>query len=78
MDSRTKRLEDLLKTELDRLKVATEFERKKGIVFPETTQIVRDILRIEEMLERKGLEKKIAEVKAKKGADHAINLLKGL
>lgn len=76
--TRTKRLEELLKTELDRLKVATAFEQRKQIVFPETTQIVRDILKIEEMIEKKTLATKINQAKGKKKTKLSIDLTKGM
>lgn len=39
-------LRELLQVERDRLTVAREIERERGIVFPETTVIVRDIERL--------------------------------
>lgn len=39
-------LRELLQVERDRLAVARQIERERGIVFPETTVIVRDIERL--------------------------------
>jgi hypothetical protein len=44
------KLQELLDIELERLKLAVAFEKEKKIVFPETTQIVRDILKIEDRI----------------------------
>jgi hypothetical protein len=46
-------LQTLLNIELQRLQIATAFEKEKKIVFPETSMIIRDILRIEEKLKIK-------------------------
>jgi hypothetical protein len=46
-------LEELLRIERERLNVAVEIEKARKIVFPETSMIVRDILRIREAIERK-------------------------
>lgn len=43
-------LTTLLQIELKRLELAVKFEEQKKIVFPETTQIVRDILKIEDRI----------------------------
>jgi len=43
----------LLDKELERLEIALKIEKDRKIVFPETTQIVRDIIRIEEKLGQK-------------------------
>jgi hypothetical protein len=43
----------LLAKELERLEIALKIEKDRKIVFPETTQIVRDIIRIEEKLGQK-------------------------
>jgi hypothetical protein len=52
-ESKNNTLKKLLEIQLQRLEIATKFEKDKNIVFPETTQIVRDILRIEEKLHLK-------------------------
>lgn len=39
-------LKELLEIERERLKVALEIEKKRSIVFPETTVIIRDIERL--------------------------------
>ena len=46
-------LRRLLAVELDRLEVAREIERQRNIVFPETSVIVRDILRIQTEIDRR-------------------------
>jgi len=57
-------LEKLLKIELERLDVAVEIEKKRNIVFPETTIIIRDILKLNEAINGKGKDKpeKVPEV----------------
>jgi len=50
-------LEKLLKIELERLDVAVEIEKKRNIVFPETTIIIRDILKLNEAINGKGKDK---------------------
>ncbi len=50
-------LEELLELERDRLKTAVEIEKRRDIVFPETTVIIRDIERlITEVERRRGLD----------------------
>lgn len=44
-------LQHLLECELRRLDVAVAIEAKRGIVFPETSIIVRDILRIRQAMD---------------------------
>ena len=43
-------LEHLLQIELERLRVAVEIEKKRNIVFPETSVIIRDIQKIQAAL----------------------------
>lgn len=46
-------LRHLLAVELDRLEAAREIERKRAIVFPETSAIVRDAMRLLAAIEAK-------------------------
>ena len=46
-------LRELLQIERDRLEVARRIEEERKIVFPETSVIVRDILRIQAEIERR-------------------------
>ena len=48
-------LRELLQAERERLKIAQAIEKKRDIVFPETSMIVRDILRIMAAIEGRGL-----------------------
>jgi len=46
-------LEDLLAIECERLRTAREIEKRREMVFPETTVIVRDIERLVVEIERR-------------------------
>ena len=43
----------LLQIERERLEVAVEIERKREIVFPETSVIIHDIMKLQDAIERK-------------------------
>ena len=46
-------LQKLLDIELNRLDVACRIEKERNIVFPETTVIIHDILKLKEAIEQK-------------------------
>lgn len=51
-------LKDLLVIELDRIETAVAIEKKRDIVFPETSVIIRDIERLTLEIEKREMRKK--------------------
>ena len=63
LDSSLEILRSMLQVEQDRLEVAREIEKERKIVFPETSVIVRDIMKIMDEIERKERTQKLANLR---------------
>lgn len=46
-------LKELLKIEKERLEIAVKIEKKRDIVFPETTVIIHDVMKLQTEIERR-------------------------
>ena len=55
LDQSAELLGELLEIERNRLNIAVKIEQKRDIVFPETSVIVRDILKIQAMIEKRSI-----------------------
>ncbi len=53
LNGTTQKLKYLLEVEEKRLEIAVKIENKRDIVFPETTVIIHDIIKLEKEIERR-------------------------